>query len=82
MIHTISGNNFHGTYSVSVRAPAAGGVLSRKVARKVRAALCDYEGCQCGGRYGDGSDADSATIDDTIDNHGVDVMYVVPAIAA
>ena len=76
MIHTISGSNFHGAYSVSVRAPAAGGALSRKVARKVRAALCDYEGCQCGGGYGDGPDADSAVIDD-----GEHIMYVMPASA-
>lgn len=64
---------------MTVRAPAAGGALSSKVARKVRAALCDYIGCQCGGGYGDGPDADSAVIDDTIDNRGDSVMYVVPA---
>lgn len=78
-IHKISGSNFHGAYNVSVRAPAAGGALSRRVARKVRAALCDYTGCQCGGGYGDGPDADSAIIDDTVDNHGEHIMYVVPA---
>ena len=55
------------------------GALSRKVARKVRAALCDYTGCQCGGGYGDGPDANSAVIDDTIDNRGEPIMYVVPA---
>jgi hypothetical protein len=79
MIHTISGSNFHGSYSVTVRAPVNGGALSRKVARKVRAAMCDYKGCQCGGRYGEGPDAGSAVIEDTIDCHGEDIMYVVPA---
>ena len=60
MIHTISGNNFHGGYSVRARGPASGFVMSAKQARKVSRALCDYEGCQCGGGYGTGPDAGSA----------------------
>ena len=62
-----------------MRAPVNGGALSGKVTRKVRAALCDYDGCQCGGGYGDGPDVGSAVIDDTIDNRGEYIMYVVPA---
>jgi len=60
MIHTISGNNFHGDYLVCVRGPATGFVMSARQVRKVSRALCDYESCQCGGGYGTGPDEGSA----------------------
>ena len=79
MLHTISGNNFHGNYLVRVRAPSQGGILSRKVARKISRAMCNYTGCQCGGGYGNGPDAGTARLDYSQNNNGDDVVALVPA---
>lgn len=63
MNHTVSGHNFHGYYSVTVRAPKEGGPLSERQLNKIYTALCGMNDCTCGGGYGDGPDEDSATID-------------------
>ena len=63
MIHTISGNNFHGDYSVKVIGPAAGFTLSKRQATRITRALCSYQGCQCGGGYGAGRDSGSARME-------------------
>ena len=66
--HIYSGNNFHGDFRVILRGDAAGFTLSKYQAKKVKRAECDYEGCQCGGGYGNGLDAASAQLWDT--NYG------------
>ena len=63
--HIVSGNNFHGDYSITLRGPADGFALSKAQARKYRNALCGFSGCTCGGGYGDGPDADSAIVQAT-----------------
>ena len=79
MIHTLSGNNFHGAYIVRVRAPAQGGLLSRKVARKVSRAMCGMTDCQCGGGYGTGRDAGTARLEYSQDNNGDYTTRLLPA---
>jgi hypothetical protein len=79
MLHTISGNNYHGEYVVRVRAPSQGGILSRKVARKVARAICGMTDCQCGGGYGTGPTVGTARLDYSQNNNGDDVVALVPA---
>jgi hypothetical protein len=75
MIHTINGNNFHGDFLVTVRGPAAGFLLSAKQYKKITDVLCGCKSCQCGGGYGQGPDADSATIEHV----GYDKVALIPA---
>lgn len=63
MLHTISGHNFHGYYSVRVRAPKEGGRMNDQQLRRIYQALCGMNDCMCGGGYGNGPDTNSATID-------------------
>lgn len=58
MIHTVSGSNFHGPYSIKLRGPADGFILSDRQMSKVHDTLCGIGSCVCGGslRYGDGPD--------------------------
>jgi len=60
MLHTISGNNFHGGYCVQIRGPAEPFVLSAAQARRLDKALCPHNDCTCDGGYGEGPDKDSA----------------------
>ena len=60
MKHTISGNNFHGDYSINFYGEAEGFILSKSQERKLWRALCGIEDCKCGGGYGDGIDRESA----------------------
>ena len=62
MLHTISGDNFHGTYSIRVRAPQAGGIISARVASRIERALCPWADCTCVGSGGTGPDKWSATL--------------------
>ena len=62
MMHEISGHNFHGSYSLRLRGPAEGFVLSDGQARRYRRELCSNLDCQCGGGYGDGPGRTSAWI--------------------
>ena len=61
MKHTISGNNFHGNYSINFYGEKEGFILSKSQERKLNNALCGIETCKCGGGYGDGIDDDSAS---------------------
>ena len=65
MIHTISGNNFHGNYSVNMRGPKDGFILSPSQVRRHRYAAvpCSGGDCTCGGGYGEGLDDGSARIE-------------------
>lgn len=63
MIHTISGHNFHGYYTIRVRAPKEGGHLSGQQVRRISHAICGMHDCRCGGGYGNGPDRDSAHVD-------------------
>lgn len=63
MIHIISGHNFHGYYSVRIRAPKKGGQLSERQLNKISKELCGMSDCTCGGSYGDGPDENSAAVD-------------------
>jgi hypothetical protein len=63
MLHTVSGHNFHGRYSIRLCGSAEGFALSPAQARKVRNALCGMSDCTCRGGYGDGPDRDSAWIE-------------------
>ena len=66
-IHTLSGQSFHGAYSVNVRGPAEGFFLNTRQECKILAAKCPSAnyGCKCGGGYGE-ADSDSATLDYSI----------------
>jgi hypothetical protein len=75
--HTISGNNFHGNYQLQLRGSAEGFELSPAQVRRWRQTLCGFSDCCCGGGYGTGVDADSASIDE-ID---YDRWHLTPATA-
>ena len=77
MIHTISGNNFHGNFEVRLRGPAGGFVLSLAQARKYSAAVCGVSDCTCGGstQYGDGLDDGSASVEQS----NYDELTLIPA---
>ena len=81
VIHIVSGSNFHGGYSIRLRAPEAGGTLSERQARKVFDALCGSSECTCGGnlRYGDGPDRQSARVVGCITSGGSWGLDLVPA---
>ena len=70
--HIVSGNNFHGDYSVSLRGAPDGFILSKAQARKYTKALCGMSDCICGGGYGDGPDEGSARVYQT----GYDELYL------
>ena len=63
MLHTFSGNNFHGYYALKLRAPKQGGQLTDGQLARINRALCGMSDCTCGGGYGDGPDHESARID-------------------
>ena len=62
MLHTYSGHNFHGYYSLKLRAPKVGGKLTKRQLTTIDRVLCGMSDCTCGGGYGDGPDSDSARI--------------------
>jgi hypothetical protein len=62
-IHTINSSSFHGHYTITLRGPAMGFVLSPGQAKKVARAACPYADCQCGGEYGDHNYDGGAWID-------------------
>ena len=62
MIHEVSGHNFHGHYSFTLRGPAEGFILSESQRRKVDRELCGLSDCECGGGYGEGLAPDSARL--------------------
>jgi hypothetical protein len=63
ILHTISGHNFHGRYTLQLRGPAEGFQLSASQAKKWEKTLCGFSDCTCGGGYGDGPDDDAAWIE-------------------
>jgi len=67
MIHEVRGHNFHGQYTIRLRGPAEGFVLSERQAQKVADEQCGVTGCECGGmlHYGQGADDTSARIVET-----------------
>ena len=65
--HIISGGNFHGEYSFTLRGPAEGFRLSKNQERKVDKKLCGIPDCKCGGGYGRGADEDSARLEGDYD---------------
>ena len=64
MLHTYSGHNFHGHYSLKIRAPQHGGQLTGRQLTRIAQALCGMCDCTCGGGYGEGPGTDSARIDE------------------
>ena len=78
--HTISGNNFHGNYSVTLIGPKDGFTLSASQLRKYRKELCGMSDCKCGGGYGTGLDSGSPHIElDYNSRTGEDIAKLVPA---
>ena len=76
MIHSISGEGFHGKYSFRLRGPEGGFVLSLEQQRKVWEEMCGVRDCHCvGGRYGSGPDEESARVE--VDEEGY--WALVPA---
>ena len=77
MIHTISGNNFHGNYSVNLRGPKDGFILSASQVRRYMyvAVPCSGGDCVCGGGYGEGLDDGSARIA----QRGYNELELIPA---
>jgi len=67
MMHNVSGQNFHGPYSLKLRGPANGFVLSGPQGYRYQQALCGVAECKCGGGYGEGPDRDSARVFAPID---------------
>jgi hypothetical protein len=57
--YIISGSNFHGRYSVRLRA-GSDGLLTPRQEKRLQDALCPCQDCTCGGGYGDGPDPGSA----------------------
>ena len=62
MQHEISGNSFHGDWSVKLRGPDAGFILSDVQARKFAKAQCGVSTCSCTRRHGSGLRSDSAQV--------------------
>lgn len=79
MLHRITGNNFHGSYSITLRLPAAGGRLSRGQMRRVGQILCGLSDCKCGGGYGDGPAPGSPYIEWDFDAKGNPIALLRPA---
>jgi hypothetical protein len=79
MLHEISGHNFHGRYRLFLRGPAEGFVLSSAQARRYWRELCPHADCTCGGGYGEGPDADSATVEQGFGRNGETVLTLIPA---
>jgi len=79
MLHTVSGHNFHGRYEITLRGPAEGFVLSDAQAGRYWRELCPFEGCTCGGGYGEGPDRDSATVEQDFGRNGESILRLVPA---
>jgi hypothetical protein len=73
--HTISGNNFHGDYSVKVVGDEDGFALSKSQIRRIEGALCGVYDCKCGGGYGNGRDHGSARMEQV----DWDIRWLVPA---
>ena len=63
IVHTYSGNSFHGNWSVKLRGPAAGFTLSPSQQRRAASAACGITDCVCAGNYGGGLDITSCRID-------------------
>lgn len=79
MMHEIRGRNFHGAYSLRLRGPAEGFVLSKAQARRYQRELCPFADCTCGGGYGEGPDRDSATVERDFARNGENILRLVPA---
>ena len=62
ILHDVRGQNFHGPYSLRLRGPAEGFVLSASQARRYERELCSNKDCQCGGGYGAGLDPGTARV--------------------
>ena len=74
--HTVSGNNFHGNYSVTFVGNSHGFTLSPSQEAKWARTLCRVSGCKCGGGYGEGLDPGSARIELADD---CSAYYLIPA---
>lgn len=75
MIHKLSGNNFHGNWSLTLRGSAEGFRLSRFQEEKYRHELCGISDCQCHDGIGDGPDEEGAIIS----SYGEGAMRLIPA---
>lgn len=60
--HKISGNNFHGNFSIVFIGPVNGFELSEKQQSQYAKKLCPSRDCTCGGGYGTGYDSGSARV--------------------
>ena len=79
MNHTISGNNFHGNYSITLRGPATGFILSKSQQRKYETALCGMSDCTCGGAYGGGYGAGTDIGSAGVEESNYDELRLIPA---
>ncbi len=80
MKHTVSGNNFHGNYSLTFIGHPEGFDLTPAQAKRWDRANCGMADCRCGGGYGAGPDKGSARIETKLCGFGQDQLVLIPAV--